>query len=444
MNVTKQQSDALNAVITIKVEKADYAPKVEKTLKDYCKTASIPGFRKGFVPMSLVKKQYGKAVLIDQINKILQDALHNYITEEKLNILGNPLPKEQDINWDNDDFEFEFEIGLSPEFSVDLNPKKALKRYEIIADDAFIDQQIDRIVNQYGKLVSQNEITDENNIEVTGSFFNQTEEIDKSSTFSLEKLSKKARKTFVGKKVGDQFEINTKKLFEDAHSLMHYLGVPHDKAHDLDVDVVFTVEEINKREPAELNQELFDKLFPQSEVTSEKELRDKIRENAEAQYTQQADQQMFNTVTEYLVENTSFELPATFLKKWLRTAGEKPLTQEQADQEFEKSEKGLRYQLIESKIIADNNLNYTYEELKDFAKQYVKNQMLQYGMPSVEDEQLENIVSNIFKNRDEVERLSQQLISQKLLNFYKENIKFTTKKVTFDQFLKEVYQTEEK
>lgn len=444
MNVTKQQSDALNAVITIKVEKADYAPKVEKTLKDYCKTASIPGFRKGFVPMSLVKKQYGKAVLIDQINKILQDALHNYITEEKLNILGNPLPKEQDINWDNDDFEFEFEIGLSPEFSVDLNPKKALKRYEIIADDAFIDQQIDRIVNQYGKLVSQNEITDENNIEVTGSFFNQAEEIDKSSTFSLEKLSKKARKTFVGKKVGDQFEINTKKLFEDAHSLMHYLGVPHDKAHDLDVDVVFTVEEINKREPAELNQELFDKLFPQSEVTSEKELRDKIRENAEAQYTQQADQQMFNTVTEYLVENTSFELPAAFLKKWLRTAGEKPLTQEQADQEFEKSEKGLRYQLIESKIIADNNLNYTYEELKDFAKQYVKNQMLQYGMPSVEDEQLENIVSNIFKNRDEVERLSQQLISQKLLNFYKENIKFTTKKVTFDQFLKEVYQTEEK
>lgn len=444
MNITKQQIDALNAVVSIKVEKSDYINKVEKTLKNYCKTASVPGFRKGFVPMSLVKKQYGKAVLIDEINKILQESLHQYLTDEKLSILGNPLPKEQEVDWDSEDFVFDFELGLSPEFQVNLQPKKALKRYEIVADDKFIDQQIERITKQYGKLVSQEKITDSQDIEITGIFFNEAEQIDKSSTFSVEKLSKKAKKVFVGKKVGDQFNINTKDLFEDNHSLMHYLGVSHEKSHDLAVEVTFTVEEINKREPAALNQELFDKLFPQSGVSSEQELRDKIKENAELQYAQQADQHLLNTVTDYLVEHTSFELPAEFLKKWLRTAGEKELSEEEAAQEYERSEKGLRYQLIEGKIVADNNLNYTYEELKDFAKTYVRNQMMQYGLANPQDTEVENIVNTIFKNRDEVQRLSQQLISQKLLNFYKENVKFSVKKVTFDEFLKEVYKTEEK
>lgn len=445
MNITKEQIDSLNAVVTVKIEKSDYNDKVEKILKDYRKNANIPGFRKGHVPMGMVKKQYGKAVLADEVNKLLQESLNKYLTEEKLDILGNPLPKEQEnFSWDSDDYSFDFELGLAPEFEVDLQPKKGITHYDIQVEDSFIDQQIERIRKQYGKLISQTEITDQEDIEITGTFFNEDKKIEKSSTFSIEKLSKKAKKEFVGKKMGDQFEINTKDLFEDAHSLMHYLGVAHDDAHDLEVAVTFTVEEINKREPSELNQELFDKLFGEGSVSSEEEAREKIKENAQTQYAQQSDQQLLNSVTEYLIDNTKFDLPESFLKKWLQTAGEKQLTEQEAEEEFNKSEKGLRYQLIEGKIINEHKLNSSYDELKDFAKGYVRNQMIQYGLANPEDAQIENIVNNILQNREEVQRLSQQLTSQKLLTFYKENVKLSPKKISYDDFVKEVYKIEEK
>lgn len=439
MNITREHIDELNAVIKVDIKKEDYNDKVENILRDYRKNANIPGFRKGHVPMGMVKKQYGKAVLVDEVNKLLQESLNKYLTEEKLDVLGNPLPKAQEnLNWDADEFSFEFELGLAPEFEINLKSKKAITQYNIIADDAMINEQVERIQKQYGKLVSKDTV--EEGDEITGVFKNEEKNIENKATLPLEKVkAKKAVKAISGAKVGDTVELDTKGLFEDDHDLIHYLKIEHDDAHGLDIKVSFTIEEVNKREPAELNQELFDKLFGEGNVSSVDELKNKIKEDSEKQFVQQADQKLLNDVTEYLIDNTKFDLPADFLKKWIQETGEQPLTEEQASEEYEKSEKGLRYQLIEGKVIQDNNLQVTFEELKDFAKDYIKIQMAQFGQTDPEDEAVENIAQRVLSNQEEVKRLSEQLMSQKLIKFYKENANLKTKELSYNDFVKEVY-----
>ncbi len=439
MNITKEQIDELNAVVKVAITKDDYKDKVENILKDYRKSANIPGFRKGQVPMGLIKKQYGKAVLVDEVNKLLQDNLNKYLTEEKLDVLGNPLPKQQDnFNWDAENLDFEFELGLAPSFEIDLKSKKAITHYQIVADKKMIDEQVERIQKQYGKLVNKTEAG--KNDEITGVFKNEEEGIDKKSTLELDQISnKKTIDSLLGKKAGDVVTLKTKGLFKEDHLLANILGIQADKAENLDIEVTFTIEEINEREPAKLDQELFDKLFGKDAVTSKKELEARIKEDSEKQFEQQADQKLLNDVTEYFIENTKFDLPADFLTKWIQSTGEKPLTEEEAKAEYEKSEKGLRYQLIEGKIIKENDIQVQFEELKDFAKGFIKTQMAQFGQMDPKEEELDNIAARVLSNQDEVRRLSEQLMSQKLLKLYKEKANLKTKEVTYENFVKEVY-----
>lgn len=438
MNITKQQTDALNATVTINVTKEDYSDKVQKTLSNYRKNANIPGFRKGHVPMSLVEKQYGKAVLLDEVNKILQESLNNYLVEEKLAILGNPLPVvKEDFDWDADDFSFDFELGLVPEFSVDLNAKK-VTRYKIVADEKLLNEQVERIQKQYGKLYSKE--TSEEGDEIRGTFVNEAEGINFETTINTSIFkNKKTAKEFVGKKVGDAVRVSTKGLFADDHDLMKYLGVPHDKAHGLNIDVDFKISEINGYELAEINQELLDKLFGEGKVTSVEELKQKIKEDAERQFAVQADQMFLNDVTDHLIENTKFDLPADFLKKWLQQAGENPMSAEQAEEEYNKSEKGLRYQLIQDKIITDNNLQVTFEELKAFTSDLIKAQMAQFGQMNPSDADIENIVARVLSNQEEVRRVSDQIISKKMLDLFAEKSGAKIKEVSYDEFVKISY-----
>jgi trigger factor len=389
--------------------------------------------------MGMVKKQYGKSVLVDEVNKMLQDALNKYLTEEKLDVLGNPLPKEQEgFDWDQDNYSFEFELGLSPQFEVNMETKKQITHYKIVAGDEMIENQIKEIQKQYGKLVSKNEI-EEGDV-VAGIFKNEEEAIDSQATLPLEKLKgKKNLDKFMGAKVGDTISLNTKDLFEDDHQLMEFLKVEHDKAHGLDIEVEFTISEINKQELAELDQDLFDKLFGKDEVKSVNELKDKIKEDAAKQFQQQSDQQLLNDVTESLIENNKFELPKDFLQKWIRTVGEKPLTEDEAKEEFEKSEQGLRFQLIEGKLINENNLQVKFEDLKSFTTDRIKEQMAQFGQLDPAEKELDDIAARVLSNEEEVKRLSEQLLNEKLLTFYKANIKLEEKEVTYEDFVKEIY-----
>jgi trigger factor len=438
MNITKQDIDSLNAVVTVAISKDDYADKVQGILDNYRKTANIPGFRKGHVPMGMVKKQYGKAVLVEEVNKLLQENLNKFLTEEKLDVLGNPLPKnDAEIDWDAGDFSFEFELGLAPQFDVDVK-KKAVTQYKVIADKEMIENQVKTIRKQYGKLISKKEVAKGD--EITGTFSSSEMELENKTTLDTELIKGKTQlKALVGAKVGDELTLKTKGLFADDHDLQKYLGVEHDAAHGLDIKVSFKLEEVNTREMSDLNQELFDKLFGEGVVTSEEQLKEKIKEDAERQFEQQSDQKLLNDVVETLIDNTKFDLPSEFLQKWIQFSGEEVLSEEDAKAEFERSEKGLRYQLIEGKLREEHKLQVTFEELKAYASSMIKAQMAQFGQMNPTDEEVEGIVARIMSNQDEVKRMSEQLNTNKILQFFKENAKLKTKEITYEKFVKEAY-----
>jgi len=439
MDITRENTDALNAVVKVDIIADDYQPKVDKILVDYRKKADIPGFRKGHVPMGMIKKQYEKSVMIDEVNKLLQDSLNKYLTEEKIEILGNPIPKSQEnFTWDTKNFSFEFELGLVPQFEVNLTSKKKITQYVINADDSLIDKEVENLQSRYGKMSAVDIINENTN--VTGTFVNEEKEIENKSTINLSDIKGKTNlKKFVGSKVGDIIELKTKSLFSDDSKLMGALGLSNEEVEGLNIKVLFTIEETTEIELADLDQDLFDKLFTDGSVKSVTELRNKIKEDAEKQFLQQADQQLLNSVTEFLIDNTSFDLPSEFLQKWLATAGEKQLTPEEAAEEYNKSEKGLRYQLIQEKILKENDIKLDYEELKEYAKGFIRTQMAQFGNMNPEDAELDDIANRILGNQEEAKKLQDQLMSQKLMTFYKEKMTFKTKKVTYEGFVKEVY-----
>ena len=439
MDITRENTDALNAVVKVDIIVDDYQPKVDKILVDYRKKADIPGFRKGHVPMGMIKKQYEKSVMIDEVNKLLQDSLNKYLTEEKIEILGNPIPRSQEnFTWDTKNFSFEFELGLVPQFEVNLTSKKKITQYVINADDSLIDKEVENLQSRYGKMSAVDIINENTN--VTGTFVNEEKEIENKSTINLSDIKGKTNlKKFVGSKVGDIIELKTKSLFSDDSKLMGALGLSNEEVEGLNIKVLFTIEETTEIELADLDQDLFDKLFTDGSVKSVTELRNKIKEDAEKQFLQQADQQLLNSVTEFLIDNTSFDLPSEFLQKWLATAGEKQLTPEEAAEEYNKSEKGLRYQLIQEKILKENDIKLDYEELKEYAKGFIRTQMAQFGNMNPEDAELDDIANRILGNQEEAKKLQDQLMSQKLMTFYKEKMTFKTKKVTYEGFVKEVY-----
>ena len=440
MDISKTDIDQLNSVINMTIDRKDYEKKVGSVLSDYRKNANIPGFRKGHVPMGMIKKQYEKAVIADEVNKLLRENLDKYIKDEKLELLGNPIPKasKEDLDWEASQLNFEFELGLAPKFDIKLNILKKVVCYEIEPEKKMIQEQLIHIQKQYGKLVSQKKI--EKGYEITAQFRNQEVELETMVNFSIEDIkSKKLILALNDAKTGAILRFPAKRLFKDNGTAKRLLSVDDNKLEDIfKVDVTIELKEINERILADLNQELFDKLYEPGTVSSVKDLEEKIKVGLQTQFEPQANQKLLNDISEVIVEKTKFKLPVDFLKKWIQTSAKEPMTKEEAINEFNKSEKGIRYQLIEGKIISENELNITFEELKDFTAIMVQKQMLQYGQ-TPEKEKLDEIVSNILSNKEETRRISEQLMGDKMLNFYKDKAPLKTKKIGFDAFIKQAY-----
>ena len=439
MDIKRVALDTVNETIVMTVVHMDYKGQVAKRINEKMPLATVKGFRKGAVPKDLVEKQYGKAIKQEEVQKVVDLALERFVQSERLNLLGTPLAKvNENFSWEAEELVFEYEIGLVPTFEIDLDAKNDIIKYVVSADDKLIEGQVTRIQKQFGTPITQDAVEAESDI--TGTFSNEAEGINNTTTIALSLFKDKATADkFIGKKVGDVVSLNTKGLFEDDHQLMDYLKVGHDNVHGLEIDVNFTIEAINRAELAELNQELFDKLFGAGTVASLDELKAKIKEDAESQFAQQADQKLLGDVTEFLIENTKFDLPAEFLKKWLQTVGEKKLSPAEAEIEYARSEKGLRFQLIEGKALSQNDIKITFEDLKSFTTKNIRQQMAQFGQTNPTDEEVQGIVARVLANQDEVKRLSDQVVADKLLELFKEKANPTTKEVTYDQFIAASY-----
>ena len=438
MKITLNKKNKLTGIITIEINKDDYEQNVNDVLKRYSKTAKIPGFRKGFVPIGLVKKQYGNAVKVDEINKLLDSSLKKYIQDEKLDILGGPIPHmDNDINWDSEIINFDFEIGYTPEFKINLKPKKPILKYEVKADKKMVDGQIKNIQSQYGKINSKPKV--ENNSEITANFNCTTDEINNSSMFKTESLKPSFLKRIIGLKVGNELTEIGSKIFKENYELSRNLKIELEKAKKFKSEVSIKIEEINEREMADLDQDLFDKVFGKNSVKSVTEMKSKLSEDFVKQFQNQVDQKLMNDTIEYLIESTKINLPSEFLIKWMKLSSENKISIDEAKSEYEKSEKGMKYQLIESKIIIDNDLQVNFEDLKSFTTDLIKNQMLQYGQAIPDEKEVDGIVARVMSNKDEIKRLTEQLTSTRILNFFKDNFNYKTKKVSYDEYIKEAY-----
>ncbi|MDB2362541.1 trigger factor [Flavobacteriales bacterium] len=441
MNITQEKIDALNAKLKVQLSSEDYQEKVEAVIVNYRKTASIPGFRKGKVPMGQVKKMIGKSVLVDEVNKLLQEAIYKHITENKVEVLGNPLPLTSEVDWDNaTDFEFEYEMGLAPEFKVTLDKKSKFDYLQIVADKKMVDHYVTDMAKRYGKM-TQPEKSEKTDL-MMGEFTQLDGEgnaleggINHTSSVALDIIQdKKAQKALVGLTDGDEVKLHiTKDFSNDAH---HMLNIKKEELETLDADFTFKVNKISRMEPADMTQDLFDKVFGKDTVKSEKEFKAKVKEEVEKSFEGESDNKLKNDVILHLIKMTKLSLPDTFLKKWLVATNEQGLTEEQVEQEYEQYSKNLKWQLIENKIIKDNELEVKNEDVISHTKELIVSNFAQYGQPAPEDKKLEEIAVQVLGNEEERKKVYNQLYDVKTMSLYKEKFSLKNKEVTYDEFVK--------
>lgn len=445
MNVSRINIDDLNAVLKVEVVAADYINNWNATIEKYRKTAKIPGFRPGHVPVGLIKKQYGKAALAEELNKLVNDALFNHIKENNIEVLGNPIPKEgSDVkgNFDSPEtFEFEYEIGLSPVINLNLSSKSTFDYNLIDVDDKLIEKQVEDLRRRYGKLsnveeVSGNEMLMVQLVELTNENEIKDGGLNNSSTISLEFLEDDNTKSlFVGKKTGESLIVNPANISKGASDMASMLGIRQEELHGVSDSFRVTINEIKRMEMAELDQELFDKLFGPETVNSEEELRDRVKNDLENMFSNDSERLFTKTVYNHLMENTALPLPDAFLKRWIAISNEKKISIEQIEAEYDAYSQSLKWQLIQGFIFKSNNIQLNNEEVIDFTKVLLVNNYAQYGIPAPEDKELTESAIRVLTNKEEANRIYDMMAEQKLTQYFKETVKINERKVSYDDFV---------
>ena len=438
MKVDLNKKNKEISIITIEIKSKDYIQNVQNILTDYRKKANVPGFRKGFVPMGMIKKQYEIPVKVDEINKLVQSELSKYISENKLSILGNPVPcKDESLNWKDENINLSFEIASKPDFKINYKPKKTITYYQITADNSMIENQIESYQNQYGKLISVNKIED--GINIIGNFKSEKTDYTKEANFKTAQVLKSTFKSkFLNSKVGDQIVLNPKKIFNQEGDIIKVIGLDENKLNEID-EINFIITELNKNEKAKADKEFFKKIFPKESFKSLKEFKEKIKADIEKQFMNQSDQKFLNDATESIIDNTKISLPKDFLLKLMSLNSKENLSSDDLEKEYLNSEKGIKYQLIEEKIINENNIKLNSDTIKDFSTKMIKNQMAAYGQNEPDEKELNSILQRILSNQEEVKRISNQIISEKLLVIFKENISTKNQKISYEKYIEIAY-----
>ncbi|SFH23266.1 trigger factor [Pontibacter chinhatensis] len=435
MNITLNQTDSTNAQLKVVLEEADYAPKVDQQVKEYSKKAQIKGFRPGKVPAGLVKKMYGKSILVEQINKTLQEEISKYIRENDVKLLGEPLPvaEQPEIDWDNQKtFEFTYEVGLLPDFNLPLD--KSVEGYKVELDQKTVDEAYENLKRQFGK--TTNPETVEQGDFVSGELKQLEGDFQSKTLIPTSRIVEGADK-FVGAKVDDVIRFDIRKTFgDDNAALAHVTGLSKEVVADLNGEFEFIVEKINRTEPAELNEELFDKLFGKDEVKTEEEFDAKIRETILENYEREADNLLYRNIIDTLVDNVEAEIPTEFFKRWIQVTNDGKLTAEQIEENFDKYVRELKWSMIKNKVVEENDLKVTNEEVVEATKEKM---LAQFNMPEVPEELMEsmNNYAQQYLQQDNGRNYIneyEQLLAEKVLAKLKEKMTVVEKTITSEDF----------
>ena len=440
MEVTKKEIDALNASLTISIEKSDYELQLTKVLKDYRQKANIPGFRAGKVPMGMIKKMYGTSILVDEVNKIVSHELYNYVYTNKLDILGEPLPNEGQqkvVDWEKDEkFDFVFDIAVAPEFEVKLSKKDKIKFYDINPGDDLISKYVEGYQKQFGSHIEKDTVGEDDMVK--GLMTDQQEGgVSKADAIFLVNTlkTKKAQKVFVGKKKGETIEFKIREIFKNDVDLKSMLAIDDAQMENLNEVFFITIESISEFKNSEVNTDLFDKVFGEGTVKDEKEFKAKIVEQAKVNLTKDADYKFHMDTKEKLTSKISFDLPDEFLKRWLITTN-KDITQERLDTEYPMFQEDMKWQLIKGKVIKDQDIKVEEEGLLASAMEYARAQFQMYGSVSIPDEYIQNFAKEMLEKKEERQKITEQYLENKVVAFVKETVKLEETEIDYDKFNK--------
>ncbi|MFZ4400305.1 MAG: trigger factor [Bacteroidales bacterium] len=444
MNITQEITGNLTAVIKVELNQNDYQDKVTKQLKDFQHKANVPGFRPGKVPFGMVQKMYGKGVKVDEINKVLSEALESFITENKINTLGSPLMSEEknaNIDWETqNDFEFYFDIAMQPEININLEAIN-IDKFNIRADEKMIDQFVLDIQKRHGHAHSHDEAQENDIIHA------EAEELDENMnvkdnvssikvSFAVEKIiDKDIKANVIGLKKDDYIDINMLKAFGSEEEVGRIMNIKND-SEAIKSSYRLKALEISHLHEAELNEELFSKVYPQDEITTIEEFRNRIAQEAENYYIKESDQKLLGDVINKLIEETSVELPAEFLKRWLLESNRNKITVEQLEADFGAYERSLKWQLIENKLITENNINVADAEVKSYIKEFILGQYFPKSEDDEQDKRMDGIVETIMKNEKEVKRIYDEMYDKKMIVLFKDKVTTNAIDITFEEFVK--------
>jgi trigger factor len=444
MNVTHLNSDALNATLTLKVEQNDYELKVEQTLKDVRKKAVIKGFRPGKAPASLINKMYRRSAIVDEVNKLVSESISNYLTEQKLNILGEPLPSEQQqhIDWETQtDFEFLFDLAFAPEFEVKLSKRDKAPYYSIKVDKKMRQGYIDSIAGKYGSYQDAEQADGESLLKATLTELNPDESPKENGVSVVEGMisvmlvaDEEEKSKFAGAKVGDVMVVDVAKAFPNEVDRAALLKVKKDDLAGIESLFQATVTSVQQYAKADVNQELYDKLFGEGAVNSEEEFHQRLDEDIKMNLKGDSERKFYVDVRDKLIEKFKIELPKEFLVRWLVAINEGKFTQEQVEKDYPHFEKDLKWQLVRDKIAMEQNFKVEEEELTRMAKGYIMNQMMQYGMGQLPEEFIDNYAKEMIQKKDERRKMAEQVLEGKVMNWIKDTIKLDEKEVGFEEF----------
>jgi trigger factor len=441
LEITLNKKGSTEGLIKIRVSEGDYQPHVEEKVKDYARKATIKGFRQGKVPTGVIKKMFGKSILVDEINHLLSHKLSDYIKDNNLKILGEPIPNQEkstEIDWDaQKEFEFEYQIGLVEDFTYDLSPKAKVKAYKIELDNKVIDDTLADLKKRFGKVTYPEVSEAEDNL--FGELRQKEGDFKREQAFiAVEKVEKKEQSKFIGAKKEDEIEFEIDRIYKDKDLVIQLLGQSEEEAGAAKGTYILKINTISRTEPAEINQELFDRVFGKDVVTTEEEFLTKIKETIGENYKRETDHFLEHHIEDYFLDNTKINIPNDFLKAWLKASSKGEVTDSVLDKEFTGYVRGLKWDLIKNKIADDNSIKVEAEEVKNKAKDLIMAQFGGQAFAAQFADKLDGIADNYLssENGQNFMRLYNQLKNEKIVQFIKDKISLDEKRVTVDEFKK--------